>query len=181
MWSGNCHVFCVNSICVLCFKTKVCTKQNIANRVERKESHFEISRPVSFQINRGTQRRCPPKCIENRPFQATQSTNRFARASVLYYRKIPKIISGAYSFQRPFLRGLYWEGNLRFKIGQAYTWREICVSKSRGLAYSQKEMYVVLRTQTFLKHSHASSPSILCLYGPKKPKPRVRSELRKQK
>ena len=91
---------------------------------------------------RGTQRRCPPKCIENRPFQATQSTNRFARASVLYYRKIPKIISGAYSFQRPFLRGLYWEGNLSFKIGQAYTWREICVSKSRGLAYSQKEIYV---------------------------------------
>ena len=37
---------------------------------------------------------------------------------MLYYRKIPKIISGAYIFQRPFLRGLYSEGNLRFKIGK---------------------------------------------------------------
>ena len=34
------------------------------------------------------------------------------------------------------------EGNLRFKIGQAYTWSEICVSKSIGLAYSWKEIYV---------------------------------------
>ena len=31
------------------------------------------------------------------------------------YRKIPKISPGAYIFQRPFLRGLYTEGNLRFK------------------------------------------------------------------
>ena len=39
-------------------------------------------------------------------------------------------------------RGLYTEGTLRFKIGQAYTWREICVSKSIGLAYSWKAIYV---------------------------------------
>ena len=26
------------------------------------------------------------------------------------YRKIPKIRPGAYIFQRPFLRGLFWEG-----------------------------------------------------------------------
>ena len=43
------------------------------------------------------------------------------------YRKIPKISPGAYIFQRPFLRGLYFggayirrvlstEGNLRLKI-----------------------------------------------------------------
>ena len=32
------------------------------------------------------------------------------------YRKIPKISPGAYIFQRPFLRGLYSEGNLRLKI-----------------------------------------------------------------
>ena len=31
-------------------------------------------------------------------------------------RKIPKISPGAYIFQRPFLRGLSTEGNLRFKI-----------------------------------------------------------------
>ena len=40
------------------------------------------------------------------------------------YRKIPKISPGAYIFQRPFLRGLFWrglstEGNLRFKIDWA--------------------------------------------------------------
>ena len=35
------------------------------------------------------------------------------------YRKIPKISPGAYIFQRPFLRGLSTEGNLRFKIDQA--------------------------------------------------------------
>ena len=34
------------------------------------------------------------------------------------------------------------EGNLRFKIDQPYTWREICVSKSIGLAYNWKEIYV---------------------------------------
>ena len=32
------------------------------------------------------------------------------------YRKIPKISSGTYIFQRPFLRGLSMERNLRFKI-----------------------------------------------------------------
>ena len=35
------------------------------------------------------------------------------------YRKIPKISPGAYIFQRPFLRGLCTEGNLRFKIDWA--------------------------------------------------------------
>ena len=39
-------------------------------------------------------------------------------------RKIPKVSPGAYIFQRPFLRGLFWrglstEGNLRFKIDWA--------------------------------------------------------------
>ena len=33
------------------------------------------------------------------------------------YRKIPKISPEAYILQRPFLRGLYMEGTLRFKIG----------------------------------------------------------------
>ena len=31
---------------------------------------------------------------------------------------------------------------MRFKIGYAYIWTEICVSKSFGLAYSWEEMYV---------------------------------------
>ena len=38
--------------------------------------------------------------------------------------------------------GLYTEGNLRFKIDLAYNTREICVSKTSGLAYSWKEIYV---------------------------------------
>ena len=45
---------------------------------------------------------------------------------VYKYRKIPKISPGAYIFQRPFLRGLFLEG-LIYR-------REICVSKSIGLA-----------------------------------------------
>ena len=36
-----------------------------------------------------------------------------------YRVKIPKISPGAYIFQRPFLRGLCREGNLRFKIDWA--------------------------------------------------------------
>ena len=47
------------------------------------------------------------------------------------YHKIPKISPGAYIFQRPFLRGLFLEG-LIF-VGACLR-REICVSKSIGLA-----------------------------------------------
>ena len=50
---------------------------------------------------------------------------------LIRYRKIPKISPEAYSFQRPFLRGLFLEG---LKFGGAYVRREICVSKSIGLA-----------------------------------------------
>ena len=35
------------------------------------------------------------------------------------YGKIPKISPGAYIFQKPFLRGLSTEGNLRFKLERA--------------------------------------------------------------
>ena len=41
-------------------------------------------------------------------------------------------------FQRPLLRGLFLEGLI---YGRAYLWREICVSKSIGLAHSWKEIY----------------------------------------
>ena len=47
-------------------------------------------------------------------------------------------IRGLYTFQRPFLRGLFLEG---FIFGGAYVRREICVSKSIGLACSEKEIY----------------------------------------
>ena len=46
-------------------------------------------------------------------------------------RKIPKISPGAYTFQRPFLRGLFLEGRI---FGGAYLRGESCVSKSTGLA-----------------------------------------------
>ena len=52
-------------------------------------------------------------------------------ANYINYRKIPKISPGAYIFQRPFLRGLVLEGLI---FGGTYLWREICVSKSFGLA-----------------------------------------------
>ena len=47
------------------------------------------------------------------------------------YRKIRKISLGAYIFQTPFLRRLFLEGLV---FGGAYLRREICVSKSIGLA-----------------------------------------------
>ena len=90
------------------------------------------------------------------------------------YRKIPKISPVAYIFQRPFLRGLFLGGfyserliygrKLRFKIGYAYSGREmslrigICVSKSRWLVYSWKEIYV--SNSPFQWLSHASTLSI---------------------
>ena len=58
--------------------------------------------------------------------------------------KFAKISPGTYMFQRPFLRGLCMEGNLCFKTGQAYTWRETCISKSIWLAYSWKEILIYL-------------------------------------
>ena len=71
---------------------------------------------------------------------------------------------------------------MRFKIGSAYTWSEICVSKSIGLAYSWKEIYVsnlqkgftetALR-MTFQKRIHTST---LSQYGQRESK----SELRKK-
>ena len=54
------------------------------------------------------------------------------------YRKLPKISPRAYIFQRPFLRGLFLEELI---FGGAYVRREICVSKSIGLACSGKEIY----------------------------------------
>ena len=48
------------------------------------------------------------------------------------YCKIPKISPGAYIFQRPSLGGFFLEGLI---FGGAYLRREICVSKSIGLAF----------------------------------------------
>ena len=54
-----------------------------------------------------------------------------ALGTTMHLRKIPKISPGAFIFQRPFLRGLFWgggglyskglstEGTLRFKIDWA--------------------------------------------------------------
>ena len=51
------------------------------------------------------------------------------------YRKIPKISPWAYIIiQRPFSE--------RPIFGEAYIRREICVSKSIGLAHSRNEIYV---------------------------------------
>ena len=54
------------------------------------------------------------------------------------YCKIPKISPGVYVFQRLFLRGLFLEVPI---FRGAYVQREICVSKSIGLACSGKEIY----------------------------------------
>ena len=54
------------------------------------------------------------------------------------YRKIPKISPGAYIFHKAFLRGLFLEG---LTFGGAYVRREICISKSIGLACSGEDIY----------------------------------------
>ena len=54
---------------------------------------------------------------------------------VCKYRKIPKITPGTYIFQRPFLRGLFFEGLI---FGGPYKRREVCVSKSARLILGGK-------------------------------------------
>ena len=51
--------------------------------------------------------------------------------NIWIYRIILRISPGAYIFQWPFLRGLFLEGLI---FGGVYLRREICVSKSIGLA-----------------------------------------------
>ena len=72
---------------------------------------------------------------------------------------------------------------MRFKIAYAYTGREICVSKSIGLAYCWKEIcnsnLQLVFTETRLKDVDSAMP-VLCLYGPRKSMPRLKSEISKQ-
>ena len=77
---------------------------------------------------------------------------------ILRYRKIPKIGPGAYIFQRPFLRGLFWEGLI---FGGAYLLSEICVSKSIGLAL-QLEVNLLCIWGQFPKYK---PPGVLYLEG----------------
>ena len=75
-----------------------------------------------------------------------------------------------------------------FKIGLTYTAGEICVSKSIGLAYSWKGIYVsnlqkdFTETRDRLEDLDLSKPQLhkYFQYGPGKLKPRVKNELRKQ-
>ena len=58
------YVFCVNSICALCFTINVCPPptppKNIANHGELKESHFEMSHSISPANNQG-----PPTTVSS--------------------------------------------------------------------------------------------------------------------
>ena len=81
----------------------------------------------------------------------------------MHYHKILKISPGTYIFQRPFLRGLFLEGLiyggkkiLSFKIGQAYTWREICNMYMR--VFTVFEQFLCLLTEDFKCHT---VPSVL--------------------
>ena len=58
----------------------------------------------------------------------------YPRELTIEYRKIPKISPGAYIFLKAFFEGLI--------SGGPYLRREICGSKSIGLAYSWKEFTV---------------------------------------
>ena len=71
---------------------------------------------------------------QNRKTDLRNSQNRKTEnpnVSLIVYRKIPKISPGTDIFQRPFSRGLFLEVLI---FGGAYLRREICVSKTNGLA-----------------------------------------------
>ena len=81
-----------------------------------------------------------PSCTSGQQFVPTFLAVRFGKSkdtqqdkfdSVKEYRNIPKISPEAYFFQRAFLRGLFLQGLI---FEGAYLRREICVSKSIGLA-----------------------------------------------
>ena len=80
------------------------------------------------------------------------------------YRKIPQISPGAYIFQRPFLRGFFLEG-LIFR--GAYLRREICVSKSIGLAlwFEVNLLFLLCFTLYLRAISKCKPPGCLYLEG----------------
>ena len=80
------------------------------------------------------------------------------------YRKIPKISPRAYIFQRPFLRGLFLEGLI---FGGAFLWRELCVSKSIGLAFwvARKFTVFALFYSVFEGHFQVQAPGGLIFGG----------------
>ena len=73
------------------------------------------------------------------------------------YRKIPKIGPGAHVFQRPFLRGLFFFEWLI--VGGAYLRREICVSKSIGLALGVGSKFTVFALFYFVFEGYFPSTS----------------------
>ena len=77
------------------------------------------------------------------------------------YRKIPKISPGAYIFQRPFLRGLFLEGLI---FEGANLRREICVSKSIGLALCKFAVFALFYF-AFEGNFQSASPGGLYLEG----------------
>ena len=70
--------------------------------------------------------------------QLIDSTCEQSAKPAIIYREIAKISPGLIFFKGPFWRGLFLEGLI---FGGAYLRREICVSKSIGLACSGKEIY----------------------------------------
>ena len=83
------------------------------------------------------------------------------------YRKIPKILAPGLIF----FKGPFWGTNIL---------REICFSKSIGLAHGWKEIYVSNLQQVFSETrlededlSKNSAMQVLCLYRPRKSKPRL--------
>ena len=102
-------------------------------RLERQQKrflkiHFEFAYYsfllVHLELKRQTRSYTP--VFPQKPYPIPDQNRQY-----LNYRKIPKISPGSYIFQRPILRGLFLEGLI---FGGTYIGREICVSKSIGLA-----------------------------------------------
>ena len=102
-------------------------------RLERQQKrflkiHFEFAYYsfllVHLELKRQTRSYTP--VFPQKPYPIPDQNRQY-----LNYRKMPKISPGSYIFQRPILRGLFLEGLI---FGGTYIGREICVSKSIGLA-----------------------------------------------
>ena len=104
---------------------KPITKRGNRNHVMTSDSHLKTALSTALM----------PNFRVSIPHWYGTSLSLQTKPFIPQYGKIPKISPGAYTFQRPFLRGLFLEG-LIFG-GASIRWK-ICVTNPVGLAYSSK-------------------------------------------
>ena len=103
------------------FKVAEAVTSRLVNVVSSRQTGFECEHSFidkSIFTIEPPSARLPPRFLEEITYDSLLFHVR-RLLNLTTYRKIPKISPGAYIFQRPFLRGLSTEGNLRFKIDWA--------------------------------------------------------------